>query len=98
MPIITVRTRCLQASALLLAAWPAAAQQVVRYEPTEKDLKYVYATAPPVATLKPGDTLETKTFDAFGNVIRKPGDTLALTKGDNPLTAPSRATRSSSKS
>jgi amidase len=88
MPIITFRKRCLEACALLLAACPAAAQQVVRYEPTEKDLKYVYATAPPVATLKPGDTLETRTFDAFGNVIRKPGDTLALTKGDNPLTGP----------
>jgi amidase len=74
--------------ALFFVAFPAAAQQVVRYEPAEKDLKYVYATAKPVATLRPGDTLETKTFDAFGNVIRKPGDTLALTKGDNPLTGP----------
>src|SRR6185436_13990228 len=66
----------------------AAAQQVVRYTPSEKDLKFVYATAPPVATLKPGDTLETKTFDAFGNVIRKRGDTMSMVKGDNPLTGP----------
>ena len=64
------------------------AQSVVRYDPQEKDLKFVYATAPPVATLKPGDTLETRTVDAFGGVIRKPGDTMALVKGDNPLTGP----------
>jgi acetamidase/formamidase len=73
---------------LILVAAPGAAQQVVRYEPAEKDLKFVYATAPPVATLKPGDTLETKTFDAFGNVIRKRGDTMSMVKGDNPLTGP----------
>lgn len=76
------------ASASVLLASSALAQQIVRYEPTDKDLKYVYATVPPVATLRPGDTLETRTFDAFGNVIRKPGDTLAMTKGDNPLTGP----------
>jgi acetamidase/formamidase len=73
---------------LTLVAAPAAAQQVVRYEPAEKDLKFVYATAPPVATLEPGDTLETKTFDAFGNMIRKRGDTMSMVKGDNPLTGP----------
>jgi acetamidase/formamidase len=75
------------AAALVVAA-SAAAQQTVRYEPAEKDLKFVYATVPAVATLKPGDTLETKTFDAFGNVIKKPGDTMAMVKGDNPLTGP----------
>ncbi|MBI3402438.1 MAG: acetamidase/formamidase family protein [Acidobacteria bacterium] len=78
--------------ALTLAAAVAApvafAQQTVRYEPGDTDLKYVYATVPPVATLKPGDTLETKTVDAFGNVIQKPGDTMAMVKGDNPLTGP----------
>ena len=63
-------------------------QQTVRYEPAEKDLKFVYATAPAVATLKPRDILETRTFDAFGNVIKKPGDSMALVKGDNPLTGP----------
>jgi amidase len=73
--------------ALALAS-TASPQSVVRYEPAEKDLKYVYATVPPVATLKPGDTLETKTVDAFGNVIKKPGDTMAMVKGDNPLTGP----------
>jgi amidase len=64
------------------------AQRAVRYEPPENALKYVYATAPPVATLSPGDTLETRTVDAFGNAIRKPGDSLAQVKGDNPLTGP----------
>src|SRR5204863_5009932 len=43
---------------------------------------------PPVATLRPGDTLETRTVDAFGGVIQKQGDTLAKVKGDNPLTGP----------
>jgi amidase len=79
------------AAALVLyaaIAAPAFAQHVVRYEPKDADLKYVYATAPPVATLQPGDTLETRTVDAFGGVIQKPGDTLAAVKGDNPLTGP----------
>jgi acetamidase/formamidase len=76
------------ALACALTASHASAQQAVRYTPAEKDLKYVYATVPPVATLKPGDTLETNTVDAFGNVIRKPGDTMAMVKGDNPLTGP----------
>lgn len=74
--------------AIALAPRTAPAQQVLRYEPSEKDLKYVYATVPPVATLKPGDTLETRTVDAFGGAIRKPGDTMAMVKGDNPLTGP----------
>jgi len=76
------------AALLSLTTSSVAAQQIVRYDPTEKDLKYVFATAPPVATLKPGDTLETRTVDAFGGVIQKPGDTLAKVKGDNPLTGP----------
>jgi amidase len=73
---------------ILATSSHALAQQTVRYEPAEKDLKFVYATAAPVATLRPGDTLETRTFDAFGNVIRKPGDTFSMVKGDNPLTGP----------
>src|SRR6201984_1778335 len=40
------------------------------------------------ARLAPGDILETNTVDAFGNTIQKPGDTLALVKGDNPLSGP----------
>lgn len=80
--------RLLLAILLVVAARPAPAQNVIRYEPAEKDLKYVYATAPPVATLKPGDILDTRTADCFGNAIKKPGDALALAKGDNPLTGP----------
>ena len=76
------------ALALSVTAPRAFAQQVVRYEPGDKDLKYVYATVSPVATLRPGDTLEMKTVDAFGNAIQKPGDTMAMVKGDNPLTGP----------
>src|SRR3954469_12411666 len=72
--------------ALVFAQAPSA--NTVRHTPTEKDLKYVYGTMPPVARLHSGDTLETNTFDAFGNVIQKPGDPLSLVKGDNPLTGP----------
>ena len=83
-----VRVACILSILAGAYSTAAAAQQTVRYEPADKDLKYVYATVPPVATLKPGDTLETRTADCFGGVIRKPGDTLALVKGDNPLTGP----------
>ena len=79
---------CALVAAVLAFAAQAEAQQTVRYQPAEKDLKFVYATVPAVATLKPGDILETNTFDAFGNVIKKPGDTMAMVKGDNPLTGP----------
>jgi len=81
-------TRAIPFALAFLSTTAVYAQQVVRYEPHESDLKYVYATAPPVATLQPGDTLETRTVDAFGGVIQKPGDTLAKVKGDNPLTGP----------
>jgi amidase len=80
--------RAIAFTAALAVAASASAQQTVRYEPAARDLKFVYATVPAVATLKPGDTLETKTFDAFGNVIKKPGDTMAMVTGDNPLTGP----------
>jgi amidase len=66
----------------------AAAPGEVKYEPKEGDFKYVYGTMPPVATLRPGDILDTRTADCFGGVIRQPGDTIAKVKGDNPLTGP----------
>jgi len=79
----------LAAAVLCLAvASTAAAQTVVRYEPKESDLKYLFGVAKPVATVKPGDIIDTKTFDCFVNKIRKPGDTLAMVPGDNPLTGP----------
>src|SRR6266852_8129370 len=81
---------------VLLAAGAVAAQaqsksgepRVVRYHATMAEVKYVYGVAQPVARLAPGDILETNTVDAFGNAIQKPGDTLSLVKGDNPLTGP----------
>jgi acetamidase/formamidase len=63
--------------------------RVVRYEVKPSELKYTYAASyTPVARLKSGDILETNTVDCFGNAIQKPGDTLSMAKGDNPLTGP----------
>src|SRR5207245_1654921 len=42
----------------------------------------------PVAHLKSGDILDTNTLDCFGNALKKPGDTLSMVKGDNPLSGP----------
>jgi amidase len=67
---------------------PALAQTVVRYEPKATDLKYVFGVAKPVATVKPGNIIDTRTFDCFGNAIQKPGDPLSKVQGDNPLTGP----------
>jgi amidase len=70
-------------------AWScASAENVVRYRGAADNVKYVFATADPVARLKSGDILETNTLDAFGNAIQKPTDTLRMVKGDNPLTGP----------
>jgi amidase len=66
----------------------APAPAVVQYHATIEDVKYVYGVAPPVARIHPGNILEANSLDCFGNVIKKPGDTLALVKGDNPLTGP----------
>src|SRR6185436_14821277 len=66
----------------------ASAENVVRYRGAADNVKYVFATSDPVARLKSGDVLETNTLDAFGNAIQKPGDTLSMVKGDNPLTGP----------
>jgi amidase len=66
----------------------ATADGVVAYRATIDNVKYVYATVPPVARLKSGDVLETNTLDAAGNALQKPGDTLSMAKGDNPLTGP----------
>jgi acetamidase/formamidase len=84
--------RTVWTAAALGLAVPAAAQapagRVVKYHATIADVKYVYGVAPEVARLRPGDVLETNTLDCFGDVIRKPGDSLSLVKGDNPLTGP----------
>src|SRR4029077_3884855 len=70
------------------AAAQNTAPHVVKYKATIEAVKYVYGSAAPVARLSPEDILETNTLDAFGDAIQKPGDTLALVKGDNPLTGP----------
>ncbi|MGH9571092.1 MAG: acetamidase/formamidase family protein [Candidatus Angelobacter sp.] len=63
--------------------------RVVRYQVKPSELKYTYAASyAPVAHLKSGDILETNTVDCFGNAIKKPGDTLSMAPGDNPLTGP----------
>lgn len=63
--------------------------KVVQYQLDRKDLKYTYsASYQPVARLKSGNILETTTVDCFGDAIKKPGDTLSMAPGDNPLTGP----------
>lgn len=62
---------------------------VVRYQVKPSELKYTFAGSyTPVVRLKSGDILETNTVDCFGNAIRKPGDTLSMSVGDNPLSGP----------
>jgi amidase len=81
---------------LLLSALPMAAQtptapskaDVVHFQATQDNVKYVFGVAPPVARLRPGNILEANSLDCFGNGIQKPGDTTAMAKGDNPLTGP----------
>ncbi len=78
--------------AAITASAPLAAQSgstaLTKYRATIKDVKYVYAVADPVAKVPSGTIVETNTLDAFGNVLQKPGDTLSMVKGDNPLTGP----------
>jgi hypothetical protein len=74
--------------ALTLLLGSALAQNVVHYTATNANVKYLFATAEPVAHVKSGDILDTNTLDCFGNAIKKPGDTLSMAKGDNPLTGP----------
>jgi amidase len=68
---------------------PAAPKSDVdSYHATIDNVKYVFGVAPPVARLKPGNILEANSLDCFGNALQKPGDTISLVKGDNPLTGP----------
>jgi amidase len=61
---------------------------VVHYTTTTANVKYLFATAEPVLHLKSGDILDTNTLDCFGNGLKKPGDTLSMATGDNPLAGP----------
>src|SRR4029077_21136771 len=62
--------------------------EVVHFKGTIDNVKYVFGVAPPVAHLKPGNILDANSLDCFGNALQKPGDTMAMVKGDNPLTGP----------
>ncbi len=73
---------------VLMAVAARGQDNTVKYQATIANVKYVYASVAPVARLKPSDILDTNTLDCFGNAIRKPGDTLSMAKGDNPLTGP----------
>jgi len=73
---------------LALLTGSALAQNVVHYKTTIDNVKYVFATAEPVARLKSGDILDTNTLDCFGNALRKPGDTVTMVKRYNPLAGP----------
>src|ERR1700731_4576900 len=87
-----MRLLALTALSSFLFCAPVQAQDkpavVVKYRATLETVKYVYGISPSVARLGPEEILETNTLDAFGDAIQKPGDTLALVKGDNPLTGP----------
>jgi amidase len=74
--------------AVLLLSYVGLAQNVVHYATTNANVKYLFATADPVLRLKSGDILDTNTLDCFGNGLKKPGDTLSMAKGDNPLAGP----------
>src|SRR3954447_4580751 len=78
----------LRFATVILLATVSLAQNVVRYTTTNTNVKYLFATAEPVAHLKSGDILDTNTLDCFGNGLKKPGDTLDRAKGDNPLAGP----------
>jgi len=73
---------------VLAVAVQAQSQNVVHYTTTIDNVKYLFATAEPVARLKSGDILDTNTLDCFGNALKKPGDTVSMAKGDNPLAGP----------
>ncbi len=80
--------RYLVAGLVVLGSSMAFAQNVVHYTTTNANVKYVFATAEPVLHLKAGEILDTNTLDCFGNGLKKPGDTLSMAKGDNPLAGP----------
>jgi len=89
--ILLISAACFAPSApaqYLGAGESKAKTQTVHYRASIDTVKYVYGVASPVAHLRPGNILESNSLDCFGNAIKKPGDTLALAKGDNPLTGP----------
>ncbi|MFQ5671208.1 MAG: acetamidase/formamidase family protein [Acidobacteriota bacterium] len=59
-----------------------------RYIPAPEELRYLFATSPPVLEMKPGDRLETWTESALGPRMRQPGDRLPDDFRPNPNTGP----------
>ncbi len=89
MRFVSLRLAILLIASTALAQTASEEGKVVRYDLKPSELKYTYAASyAPVARLKSGNILETNTVDCFGNAIRKPGDTLSMATGDNPLTGP----------
>lgn len=72
----------------LLWAGAFAQSNVLTFQATAANVKYVYGPAQPVLRVKSGDIIDTNTLDAFGNVLQKAGDTMSMVKGDNPLSGP----------
>jgi amidase len=86
---VVFRLATLLIAATALAQTGSEEGKIVRYDLKPSELKYTYAASyTPVARLKSGNILETSTVDCFGNAIKKPGDTLSMATGDNPLTGP----------
>lgn len=73
--------------ALSAAVTPAAAE-THRYIPKKEELKYTFATAPPVLRLKAGDILETWTHSAFGDFVDHPDTSSPEDFRPNPNTGP----------
>jgi hypothetical protein len=64
------------------------APHVVKYQATMSTVKYDFGVAEPVARLARATSWTPTPSICFGGAIQKAGDTLALVKGDNPLTGP----------
>lgn len=72
---------------LLPGVSPAVAE-THRYIPKKEELKYTFATAPPVLRLKPADRLETWTESAFGEFAYHPTTSSPEDFRPNPNTGP----------
>lgn len=73
--------------ALAIVALPGSAE-THRYVPKKEELKYAFATAPPVLRLKPGDVVETWTESAFGDFAYQPSNSSPEDFRPNPNTGP----------
>jgi len=82
------RSTVLSLLAAILVVALAAAAETRRYVPKPEELKYTFATAPPVLHLKPGNGLETWTHSAFNDFIYDPENTSPWDFRPNPNTGP----------